>query len=311
LSLLEVKDLCVDFLTSYGDVRAVHNVSFEVYKGETFGIIGESGSGKSVISLAILKLLPHNACISGTIYFNKKNLLTIKSEQMRSIRGKHISLMPQNPAVSLNPVLKNEIQLTEIFEQQKIDKKEGLRKSIDIMNQLYLKDPSRILRLYPHQLSGGMKQRLLAAMALSFHPKLLIADEPTKGMDHEAKKKSIELFMKIKQEHGQTMLVITHDLDLALEICNRVAVMYSGEIVEIDEASKVINSPSHPYTKGLIKALPKNCLIPLDGQSPSKVKLPDGCLFNERCKNRSIPCLKKHPQIKQYNGGWIRCHLHS
>lgn len=311
MSLLEVNDLCVDFHTSYGDVRAVHNVSFEIFEGETFGIIGESGSGKSVISLAILKLLPHNTCISGTIYFNKKNLLAIKSEQMRSIRGKHISLMPQNPAVSLNPVLKNGIQLTEIFEQQKIDKKEGLRRSIDIMNKLFLKDPVRISRFYPHQLSGGMKQRLLAAMALSFHPKLLIADEPTKGMDHEAKKKSIELFMKIKQEHGQTMLVITHDLDLALEICNRVAVMYSGEIIEIDEASKVINSPSHPYTKGLIQALPRNGLIPLDGQSPSKVKLPDGCLFNERCKNRSIPCLKKHPQIKQYNGGWIRCHLHS
>ncbi|WP_269848705.1 oligopeptide/dipeptide ABC transporter ATP-binding protein [Methanosarcina horonobensis] len=148
------------------------------------------------------------------------------------------------------------------------------------MKQLFLKDPERLCGLYPHQLSGGMRQRLIACMSLSFEPELLIADEPTKGLDPEAKTGAIELFTKIKKEYGKTMLLITHDLDLALEVCDRIAVMYAGEIVELDKASKVLSTPLHPYTKGLVRAQPRNGLVPMSGQSPSRISLPDGCFFS-------------------------------
>lgn len=309
MSLLDVRNLSVVFPTMNGNVQAVNNVSFEVTDGETLGIIGESGSGKSVISLAILKLLPNNALISGTVMFGNKDLLKLNGEQMRKVRGRHISLMPQNPSGSLNPFLKNGIQIAEVYEQQGIRLKDGLAMSIDIMKRLFFKDPEKISRQYPHQLSGGMKQMLLASISLSFGSRLLIADEPTKGLDPESKKRSIELFTHIKKEHNISMLLITHDLDIALEVCDRIAVMYSGEIVEIDKAPIIINSPSHPYTRGLVKALPRNGLIPLNGQSPSKIELSEDCWFNDRCNVCFDICLKSHPQMAQHNGGFVRCHL--
>ena len=148
-------------------------------------------------------------------------------------------------------------------------------------------------------------------MSLSFEPELVIADEPTKGLDPEAKEGAVELFTKIKKEYGKTMLLITHDLDMALEVCDRIAVMYAGEIVELDEASKVLSTPLHPYTKGLIRAQPRNGLVPLSGQSPSRISLPEGCFFHERCRYSSIECFRKHPEMKKHNGGWIRCHFQS
>ena len=214
---------------------------------------------------------------------------------MRKIRGKRISLMPQNPALSLNPVLKNGLQLSEVYGQMGIPEKEWGHRSVEMIGRLLLKDPTKILRSYPHQLSGGMKQRLLASIALSYQPELLLADEPTKGLDPEAKQRTIELFREIKKDYGRTMILITHDLDLALEICDRIAVLYSGEIVEMDAAAKIIDAPSHPYTKGLVGALPRNGLIPLEGQSPSRIDLPEGCLFNERCKAIKEECTKCMP----------------
>lgn len=311
MSLLEIRDLSIEFPAGEDSVKAVSKVSFEVREGETFGIIGESGSGKSVIGLALLRLLPANAKVEGTVFFQGQDLFSLKPSELRKIRGKRISLMPQNPAGALNPVLKNGVQVEEVFEGNRAEKKEGMKKALKLMKQLFLRDPERLCNLYPHQLSGGMRQRLLACMSLSFEPELLIADEPTKGLDPEAKEGAVELFTKIKKEYGKTMLLITHDLDLALEVCDRIAVMYAGEIVELDEASKVLGTPLHPYTKGLIRAQPRNGLVPLSGQTPSRIKLPEGCFFHERCRYSRAECSRKHPEIRNHKGGWIRCHFRS
>lgn len=311
MSLLEIRDLSIEFPSGENTVKAVSDVSFDVREGEVFGIIGESGSGKSVIGLALLRLLPANATVSGTVFFQGQDLFSLKPSELRKIRGKRISLMPQNPAGALNPVLKNRLQMEEVFEGNGKEKKEGMKKALKLMKQLFLKDPERLCGLYPHQLSGGMRQRLIACMSLSFEPELLIADEPTKGLDPEAKTGAIELFIKIKKEYGKTMLLITHDLDLALEVCDRIAVMYAGEIVELDTASKVLSTPLHPYTKGLVRAQPRNGLVPMSGQSPSRISLPDGCFFHERCKYSGIECSRKHPEMKNHKGGGVRCHFQS
>lgn len=308
--ILEVKNLYVEFPTRNGAVRAVDGVSFQLKEGESFGIIGETGSGKSVVGLAVLRLLSSNALVRGMILFEGRDVFSMDSREVREMRGKLISLMPQNPATSLNPVLKNKVQVTEIFEQNGIGKLEGLKKAMEIMHKLLLSDPERICRQYPYQLSGGMKQRLLAAISLSMHPKLMIADEPTKGLDNEARGKAIEMFRNIKKEYGSSMLIITHDLDFAHAICDRVAVMYSGRIVEINKAERVFTSPSHPYARGLVQALPRNGLVPMKGHSPSRIDLPRGCLFYQRCNSRSDACCLEHPLTKHHEGGLVSCHLY-
>lgn len=310
MDILNVSNLSVGFVTENGTVKAVNDVSFEVKKGETFGIIGESGSGKSVIGQAILRLLPSNASVKGDIFFDGVDVLSRSNGQMRQIRGKKISLIPQNPSGSLNPLLKNRIQVSEVFEVMGIDKKEGLKVALRMMKEMFLKDPLRMLENYPHELSGGMKQRLLAAMCLSYNPELLIADEPTKGLDSRSRAGSVDLFRHVKNDHGSSMLVITHDLDFALEICDRVAVMYAGEIVEVGSAAKVLRNPSHPYTKGLLNALPRNGLVPLQGQTPSRIDLPEGCLFSGRCSSCSDRCHIDQPEIKRIDGGIVKCHLY-
>ncbi|MGB9927289.1 MAG: ABC transporter ATP-binding protein [Methanosarcina sp.] len=308
-NLLEIKDLSVEFPAGENTIKAVSNVFFSVKEGETFGIIGESGSGKSVVGLAILRLLPSNSKISGKILFQGLDIFSLNPGEIRKIRGKHIALMPQNPAAALNPILKNRVQIKEVFEERGISKCESMENILKLMRKLLLKSPEKLLDHYPHQLSGGMLQRLLAAISLSFESEILIADEPIKGLDPETKARAIDLFTRIKHEYKKTMVLITHDLDLALEVCDRVAVMYAGEIVELDKASKILNNPQHPYTRALIEAHPRKGLVPLRGQTPSRIKLPEGCYFHERCKYAGIQCFRKHPSIKSYKGGWIRCNL--
>lgn len=310
MSYLNVSSVCVDFLTENGSVKAVNDISFEMNKGETFGIIGESGSGKSVIAQAILRLLPSNAVVSGKIFFESEDILSIDNKKMRQIRGREISLIPQNPAGSLNPLLKNKIQVAEVFEVMGVNKKEGIKSVLGMLKNLLMKEPAHILENYPHELSGGMKQRLLAAMCLSYKPSLLIADEPTKGLDSFSKKGTLGLFRHMKREHGNSMLVITHDLDFALEICDRVAVMYAGQIVEVGPVTDILQNPSHPYTKALLNALPRNGLIPLHGHTPSRIDLPDGCLFHERCNLCFDKCGIEAPSTKSIKGGVVRCHLY-
>lgn len=308
--ILEIHDLDVFFETNKGYVKAVNKVSMNIKKGECFGIIGETGSGKSVVGQSVLHLLAKNAHVNGHIYFQGVDLLETDMNEMKKIRGKKISLIPQNPAKSLNPVLKNGKQIIEVFDNKNITLSEKREKVIAIMKQLLLKDPEKVYNSYPHQLSGGMKQRLLAAIALCSYPELLIADEPTKGLDQDSMDKVCELFIHIKTEHKRTMLVITHDLDFAFRICDRIAVMYSGEVVEVNKVGKIINSPSHPYTQGLVNALPRNGLVPLPGQSPSRIFLPEGCFFSQRCRFNSALCISEHPHLREFGGGMVRCHMY-
>ncbi|AKB35799.1 Oligopeptide transport ATP-binding protein OppD [Methanosarcina siciliae C2J] len=309
-NILEIHDLDVFFETNKGYVKAVNKVSLNIGKGECIGIIGETGSGKSVVGQSVLRLLANNAHVNGSIYFQGMDLLEIDMKEMKKLRGKKISLIPQNPAKSLNPVLKNGKQIIEVFDNKKITFLEKREKVISIMKQLLLKDPEKVYNSYPHQLSGGMKQRLLAAIALCSYPELLIADEPTKGLDPDSMEKVCELFTHIKEDHKRTMLIITHDLDFALGICDRIAVMYSGEVVEVNGVKKIINSPAHPYTQGLINALPRNGLVPLRGQSPSRIFLPKGCFFSQRCRFNSASCVSEHPNLREFGGGMVRCHMY-
>jgi len=309
LSLLEVKDLDVGFETRMGTVKAVNNVSFQIDKGETFGLIGESGSGKSVIGMSLLRLLPKNAWIKGKALFEGSDLLAADEEEMQKFRGEKIAFIPQNPTASLNPLMKNGLQLSEVFEQKGYSSRDSWNRALEVFRRLLIDQPAISAKRYPHQLSGGMRQRLIAGISMSLQPQMVIADEPTKGLDSLTRRSTIEFFKQLEGEHDRSMLLITHDLDLAYEICDRLAVLYAGEIVEMGPAKKLMDDPEHPYTKGLLKSLPKNGLVPLEGSSPSLLGLPQGCFFGERCAIHKQDCMNRHPQLNQ-NGGWMtRCLL--
>lgn len=309
MSLLEVKDLDVGFETRMGTVKAVNNVSFQIDKGETFGLIGESGSGKSVIGMALLRLLPKNAWIKGKALFEGSDLLAADEEEMQKFRGEKIAFIPQNPTASLNPLMKNGLQLSEVFEQKGYSSRDSWNRALEVFRRLLIDQPAISAKRYPHQLSGGMRQRLIAGISMSLQPQMVIADEPTKGLDSLTRRSTIEFFKQLEGEHDRSMLLITHDLDLAYEICDRLAVLYAGEIVEMGPAKKLMDDPEHPYTRGLLKSLPKNGLVPLEGSSPSLLRLPKGCFFGERCAIHKQDCMNRHPQLNQ-NGGWMtRCLL--
>ena len=309
MSLLEVKNLDVGFETRLGTVRAVNRVSFKIDKGETFGLIGESGSGKSVIGMSLLRLLPKNARVAGEAIFEGSDLLAADDKQMQKYRGEKIAFIPQNPTASLNPLMKNGLQLSEVFEQKGETRQKSWDLAVKVMQRLLIGQPAISARRYPHQLSGGMRQRLIAGISLSLEPEMVIADEPTKGLDSLTRRSTIEFFRQLNGNQDRSMLLITHDLDLAYEICDRLAVLYAGEIVEMGPAKKLMDDPEHPYTRGLLKSLPKNGLVPLEGSSPSLLGLPKGCFFEERCKVHKPDCINHHPQLSQ-NGGWMkRCLL--
>ena len=309
MSLLEVKDLDVGFETRMGTVKAVNNVSFQIDKGETFGLIGESGSGKSVIGMSLLRLLPKNAWIKGKVLFEGSDLLAADDEQMQKFRGEKIAFIPQNPTASLNPLMKNGLQLSEVFEQKGHSHRDSWNRALEVFRRLLIDQPAISAKRYPHQLSGGMRQRLIAGISMSLQPQMVIADEPTKGLDSLTRRSTIEFFKQLEGESDRSMLLITHDLDLAYEICDRLAVLYAGEIVEMGPAKKLMDDPEHPYTRGLLESLPKNGLVPLEGSSPSLLGLPKGCFFEERCAIHKQDCMNRHPQLNQ-NGGWMtRCLL--
>ena len=305
MSRLEVKDLSVGFETRLGTVQAVNNVTFKIERGEIFGLIGESGSGKSVIGMSILRLLPKNAHVLGNALFEGSDLLAMSEEEMQRFRGEQIAFIPQNPTASLNPLMKNGQQVSEIFERKGYGRQEAWDLALKVMQRLLIREPALSAARYPHQLSGGMRQRLVAGISLSLEPRLVIADEPTKGLDSLTRRSTIEFFRQLKGKQDRSMLLITHDLELAYEICDRLAVLYAGEIVEMGPAKKLMDDPEHPYTRGLIKSLPKNGLVPLEGSSPSLLGLPKGCFFEERCKKRMPDCIINHPQLIQ-NGRWLK-----
>jgi oligopeptide/dipeptide ABC transporter ATP-binding protein len=305
--VLEVKDLVVEFRTDRGTVKAVNGVNFDVYKGKTVGIVGESGSGKSVTALAIMGLIPNppGRIADGQILFNGKSLVNIDAGEMRKIRGNKIAMIFQEPMTSLNPVFTIGNQIEEVLElhQSHLSNKERNLKAIDMLRLVGIPSPEKRVGEYPHQLSGGMRQRVMIAIALSCEPDILIADEPTTALDVTIQAQILELMKKLQKELGMGIILITHDLGVVAETCDDVAVMYCGQIVESADVKTLFRHPQHPYTKGLMDSIPsfdsttgtkKERLQTIEGMVPSLFDLPMGCSFQARCPNVTEKC-KRHP----------------
>lgn len=318
---LEVRNLEVSFSTPQGNFSAINGVSFQLYSGETLALVGESGCGKTVSALSILRLLPEPPAkiISGEIIYSGQNLLSLNSKQMRRIRGKEIAMIFQDPMTSLNPVLPLGEQLIETLSQHKsLNKKEALNKSAELLGKVELPSPEEKLKQYPHQLSGGMRQRVMIAMALACEPKILIADEPTTALDVLIQAQILELLKNLKEETGMSMLLITHDLGVVSEIAERVMVMYAGDEVETGPTQSLLKNPHHPYTKGLISSRPHlgsegrkgQRLTEIAGNVPAPYQRPPGCSFHPRCDWVMEQCKTQKPssQVLEQNRQYS-CHL--
>jgi oligopeptide transport system ATP-binding protein len=307
MSLLQVRDLKTYFYTDAGVVKAVDGVSYDLKEGETLGLVGESGCGKSVSALSILRLIanPPGKIVGGEIFFEGKDLLKISEEEIRKIRGNHIAMIFQEPMTSLNPVLTIGLQIGEALElHRNMNKKEAREEIIRLLRMVGISDPERRIDDYPHQFSGGMRQRVMIAMALSCNPKLLIADEPTTAVDVTIQAQLLEVVKELTSRLGTAVMLITHNLGVVARHVNRMAVMYAGRIVEQGPAAEVYAHPQHPYTIGLLASVPrldkprKERLVPIDGQPPNLILLPPGCSFVPRCSHRMEICSKERPELR-------------
>jgi oligopeptide transport system ATP-binding protein len=319
LALLEVKDLRVGFRTDDGFVAAVNGLSYSVDSGSTLGIVGESGSGKSVNALTIMRLIPMppGRIDSGSIALRDQNLLQKSETEMRKIRGKDIAMIFQDPMTSLNPVLTVGDQISEAVRLHLgLGKQDALAKTIDMLRLVRIPLPEKRVREYPHQLSGGMRQRIMIAMALSCDPDVLIADEPTTALDVTIQAQIIDLMNEMQQRLGSAIVLITHDLGVVAETCRYVLVMYAGNMVEYGTAQQVFTAPKHPYTMGLLQSLPRlddrthARLVPIEGQPPNLLRLPPGCAFAPRCKYRMPICDTPVPLYDFKEGHVARCYLY-
>ena len=312
--LFEIKNLKTFFHTEAGTVKAVNDVSFDIYKGEVLGIVGESGSGKSVTSLSINRLIPNppGEIVSGKIIYDGKNLLDLTYEEMREYRGRHISMIFQEPMTSLNPVLRVGVQMNEVLaEHDRISEEEATKRSIRMLDAVGIPEPERRINDYPHQFSGGMRQRIMIAMALQCNPSLLIADEPTTALDVTIQAQILDLMMELKDSRNDAaILLITHDLAVIAETCDRVIVMYGGVIQEIATIDELFKNPLHPYTKALMESIPKinkksKRLKALKGMVPSILELGDGCKLCSRFEPEECACggTKVEPELTEVEKG--------
>nr|WP_233096124.1 ABC transporter ATP-binding protein [Alicyclobacillus sp. SO9] len=283
---------------------AVRDLSLDIKEGETLGLVGESGCGKSVTSLALIRLLTKSARVTGSVQYNGKNLLTLGDKEIRSIRGDEISMIFQEPMTSLNPVYKVGAQISEILLLHKdMSPKEAFKHSLEMLKKVGIARPEQILQSYPHELSGGMRQRVMIAIAMSCDPRLLIADEPTTALDVTIQAQILDLMRKISKEFKTSILLITHDLGVVAEMCQRVAVMYAGQIVEQGNVDEIFMEPQHPYTRGLLAAIPKidakskERLRPIDGTVPTITRMPKGCHFAPRCPFAMDRCRSEKPTL--------------
>lgn len=319
--LLEVRDLQTHFPTRAGLVRAVNGVSFYIDRGEMLGVVGESGCGKSITALSIMRLIaPPGKTVGGEIIFDGKNLLKLSDAEMRAIRGDDIAMIFQDPMTSLNPVFTVGEQIAEALRlHRKLSRKAARAAAIDAMREVSIPDPARRIDDYPHQLSGGMRQRVMIAMALACDPMLLIADEPTTALDVTIQAQILELLNELRRSRDLAVLLITHDLGVVAEVADRVAVMYTGRIVEESSVQELFARPKHPYTEGLLRSVPKlttehvakkDRLETIEGTVPSPTDLPPGCHFAPRCPYRMPRCTEEDiPLYQLENDVNVRCVL--
>ena len=318
MALLEMRDLKTFFTTKRGVVKAVNGVSYSVEAGKTLGVVGESGSGKSVSAMSMLKLLDGNGYIAGgSILFDGKDLTKLSVQEMQKIRGNDISVIFQEPMTSLNPVFTIERQVAEPFIiHQGLSKEAAKKKVVEMLADVKIPNPEVVAKQYPHQLSGGMRQRVMIAMALACKPKLLIADEPTTALEVTIQAQILKLMNDLRREHGTSILFITHDLGVIAQMADDVAVMYCGQVVEMAPARTIFTDPafSHPYTEGLMVSIPRldtpadTRLESIPGAVPHPLNLPKGCKFAPRCKYCQQRCLEEEPALEKVSGNQqIRC----
>ena len=320
MALLEVKDLVTEFPTRRGVVRAVNGVTFSIDRGEILAVVGESGSGKSVTSLSIMGLLQAPGHVAeGTITFDGKDLLAASDREMEAIRGDQISMIFQEPMTSLNPVYRVGDQIVEAIQTHTdMNKKDAWARAVEMLRVVGIPSPEERARDYPHQMSGGMRQRVMIAMALSCDPKLLIADEPTTALDVTIQAQILDLIYKLRDEFNMAVMLITHDLGVVSEVADRVVVMYCGQVVEEGEKFELFEQPLHPYTLGLLKSIPRledeqsERLYMIKGSVPNPLEMPAGCPFSDRCEKCFDRCRKEVPPLKDVpgTGRRVRCFLY-
>jgi len=318
--VIEVRDLRTHLVTRWGTIKAVDGVSFSVSAGETLGLVGESGSGKSMTCLSIVRLAPRPAAriVGGSVLLDGEDLLAKSEPEMQRIRGRKIGMILQDPMSSLNPVFSIGMQMRE-----PVSMYHGLRgralteRAAELLASVRIPSPAARLRAFPHQLSGGMRQRVVGAMAIAAPPKLLIADEPTTSLDLTIQSQYLRLLQELQQKHGLAMIFVTHNLGIVARMCDRVGVMYAGRIVEMGSVRQIFKSPTHPYTRALLESIPRlgaqiERLTAIDGQPPDLVKLPAGCAFAPRCAEVMDRCrVEAPPELPVGEGHTSRCWLHA
>lgn len=315
-ALLDIQGLCTEFRLRRGVVRAVDGVDLQLHHGETLGIVGESGCGKSVTALSILRLIPQpqGRIASGRIMYEGLDLVLLPESALRRLRGNEISMIFQEPMTSLNPVYPVGFQIQEVLRKHRgLPKEKAEHEAVRMLSLVGIPDPECRVRHYPHQMSGGMRQRVMIAMALACRPKILIADEPTTALDVTIQAQILDLMQRLKEEIGMAVLLITHDLGVVAETCRRVVVMYAGKVVEEAPVMDLFSQPAHPYTLGLFASLPRigarrGKLTPIPGTVPSLHRLPSGCAFQERCSQAKGPCFVETPNWTDISHGHrVRC----
>jgi oligopeptide transport system ATP-binding protein len=319
--LLEIRGLRTHFFSEAGVAKAVDGVDLDIYPGEVLGLVGESGSGKSVTALSVLRLIPDppGRIVAGEIHFKGRDLLKLSLDEIRAIRGKEISMVFQEPMTSLNPVFTIGMQVMEvILAHERCTRKQAHDRAVEMLTLVGISEAAARMKEYPHHFSGGMRQRVMIAIALALHPELLIADEPTTALDVTIQAQILDLMLEMKaRREASAILLITHNLAVVAETCDRVAVMYGGKIQELAPVRELFKNPMHPYTRGLLGSLPRvdggkaERLTTIPGSVPDIVNLPIGCKFTTRCPNRFEPCPDTEPAlVERTPGHFVRCHLY-
>ncbi|GGG03621.1 peptide ABC transporter ATP-binding protein [Paenibacillus abyssi] len=318
-AVLEIRDLRTSYFTEGGEVKAVDGISLNVPKGKTLGIVGESGSGKSIMALSILRLIFNpGRIVAGELLYNGADLLKKSEKQMRSIRGNNISMIFQEPMTSLNPVYTVGEQIAEVYQiHENMNKKQAMSKAVDMLRLVGIPSPEKRVHQYPFELSGGMRQRIMIAIALACNPDVLIADEPTTALDVTIQAQILELIKDLQQKLHMSVIIITHDLGVVAETCDDVAVMYCGKVVEYADVRTLFTAPKHPYTVGLLNSLPrhdvdKEELEAIKGSVPSPFELPEGCRFAPRCPHAAKICFEQLPELnKLEDRSQVRCWIYT